>query len=109
MEARLGGIDTALIANSLRPNKRACWAAHCKAARLDGDKSSPARMLLISGVIETDSPESPLPRLSEHAQLTVPGQDQPALGGHMPLGHYRQRSVDDVSDAHNVDQYGENQ
>ena len=38
-------------------------------------------------LIEIDSPEALLPRLSEQAELTVLGQDQPALGGHMPLGH----------------------
>jgi hypothetical protein len=48
IEARLGGIGTALIANCLRSVKRGCWAPHCKAARLDGDKSGPRRMLLIS-------------------------------------------------------------
>jgi nucleotide-binding universal stress UspA family protein len=41
----------------------------------------------IDQLIEADTPESLLPRLSEHAELTVLGQDHPALGGHMPLGH----------------------
>jgi hypothetical protein len=54
MEARLGGIGTALIANSLRSVKRGCWAPHCKAARLDGDKSGPMRMLLISLLLRVD-------------------------------------------------------
>ena len=38
-------------------------------------------------LIEIDTPEYLLPRLSEQAELTVLGQDHPALGGHMPLGH----------------------
>ena len=38
-------------------------------------------------LIEIDSPESLLPRLSEEAELTVLGHDHPALGGHMPFGH----------------------
>jgi nucleotide-binding universal stress UspA family protein len=38
-------------------------------------------------IIEIDTPESLLPQLSEKAELTVLGQDHPALGGHMPLGH----------------------
>lgn len=38
-------------------------------------------------IIEIDTPESLLPQLSEEAELTVLGQDRPALGGHVPLGH----------------------
>jgi nucleotide-binding universal stress UspA family protein len=38
-------------------------------------------------LIEIDSPESLLPELSQEAELTVLGQDHPALGEHMPLGH----------------------
>ena len=37
-----------VIATSLRAVKRACWAAHCKAARPDGDRPSPTTMLPIS-------------------------------------------------------------
>ncbi len=37
-------------------------------------------------LIEIDTPESLLPRLSEEAELTVLGHDHPALGGHMPFG-----------------------
>ena len=40
-------------------------------------------------LIEIDSPESLLPRLSERAELTVLGQDHRALSGHMP-GAYGQ-------------------
>jgi nucleotide-binding universal stress UspA family protein len=38
-------------------------------------------------LIEIDTPESLLPRLSEQAEFTVLGHDHPALGGHMPFGH----------------------
>jgi nucleotide-binding universal stress UspA family protein len=38
-------------------------------------------------LIETDTPESLLPRLSERAELTVLGHDHPALTIHMPFGH----------------------
>jgi nucleotide-binding universal stress UspA family protein len=38
-------------------------------------------------LVETDTPESLLPRLSEQAELTVLGHDHPARGGHMPFGH----------------------
>ena len=38
-------------------------------------------------LVEIDTPESLLPRLSEQAELTVLGHDHPALGGHMPFGH----------------------
>ena len=38
-------------------------------------------------LIELDSPESLLPRLSETTELMVLGHDHPALGGHMPFGH----------------------
>jgi nucleotide-binding universal stress UspA family protein len=38
-------------------------------------------------LIEIDTPEYLLSRLSEQAELTVLGQDHPALSGHMPLGH----------------------
>jgi nucleotide-binding universal stress UspA family protein len=38
-------------------------------------------------LVEIDSPASALPRLSEQAELTVLGQDHPALSGHMPFGH----------------------
>jgi nucleotide-binding universal stress UspA family protein len=46
----------------------------------------PPRMHL-DQLIEIDSPESLLPRLSENAELTVLGQDHRALSGQMPLGH----------------------
>jgi nucleotide-binding universal stress UspA family protein len=38
-------------------------------------------------LVEIDTPESLLPGLAEQAELIVLGQDHPALGGHMPLGH----------------------
>ena len=38
-------------------------------------------------LIEIDSPESLLPRLSEQADVTVLGHDHPALGGRMLFGH----------------------
>jgi hypothetical protein len=38
-------------------------------------------------LIEIDSPESVLPRLSEKADLMVLGHDHPALSGHTPFGH----------------------
>lgn len=38
-------------------------------------------------LVEVDSPGFLLPRLAEQAELTVLGQDHPALSGHMPLGH----------------------
>jgi nucleotide-binding universal stress UspA family protein len=38
-------------------------------------------------LVEMDTPGYLLPRLSEQAELTVLGQDHPALTGHMPLGH----------------------
>lgn len=38
-------------------------------------------------LIEIDTPEYLLPILSEQAELTVLGQDHPALTGRMPLGH----------------------
>lgn len=38
-------------------------------------------------LIEMDSPEFLLARLSEKAELTVLGHDHPALRGHMPFGH----------------------
>ena len=43
-------------------------------------------------LIEIDTPESLLPRLSERAELTVLGHDHPALGGHMRSAHTRARS-----------------
>ena len=46
----------------------------------------PPRMHL-EQLIEMDSPESLLPRLSEKAELTVLGQDHWALDGNMPFGH----------------------
>ena len=46
----------------------------------------PPRMHL-DQLIEMDSPESLLPRLSENGELTVLGQDHWALGGQMLLGH----------------------
>jgi hypothetical protein len=48
-------VDPPLTANSLCPVKRACSAAHGKAARLDGDKSRPTRMLLISLLLRVDT------------------------------------------------------
>jgi nucleotide-binding universal stress UspA family protein len=38
-------------------------------------------------LVEFDSPESLLPRLSEKAELTVLGHDHPSLAGRMPFGH----------------------
>jgi nucleotide-binding universal stress UspA family protein len=38
-------------------------------------------------LVEIDSPESLLPRLSENAELTVLGHDHPSLAGLMPFGH----------------------
>ena len=38
-------------------------------------------------LVEVDSPGFLLPRLAEQAELTVLGQDHPALSGQMPLGH----------------------
>jgi nucleotide-binding universal stress UspA family protein len=38
-------------------------------------------------LIEIDSPESLLPRLSEQADITVLGHDHPELGGRMMFGH----------------------
>jgi nucleotide-binding universal stress UspA family protein len=38
-------------------------------------------------LIEIDTPEFLLPRLSEQAELTVLGHDHPSLGGRMPFGH----------------------
>jgi nucleotide-binding universal stress UspA family protein len=38
-------------------------------------------------LIEIDTPEYLLPSLSQRAELTVLGQDHPALSGHMRLGH----------------------
>lgn len=46
----------------------------------------PAAMHL-DRLIEIDTPEYLLPSLSELAELTVLGQDHPALTGRMPLGH----------------------
>jgi nucleotide-binding universal stress UspA family protein len=54
--------------------------------RVAGSLVLPPAMRL-GQVIEIDTPEYLLPRLSEQAELTVLGQDHPALGGHMPLGH----------------------
>jgi nucleotide-binding universal stress UspA family protein len=41
----------------------------------------------VDQVIEIDSPGFLLPQLSENAQLTVLGQDHPALEGRIPFGH----------------------
>ena len=38
-------------------------------------------------LVEVDTPESLLPRLSEKAELTVLGHDHPRLVGRMPFGH----------------------
>jgi nucleotide-binding universal stress UspA family protein len=38
-------------------------------------------------LVELDSPESLLARLSERAEITVLGHDHPALSGRMPFGH----------------------
>ena len=46
----------------------------------------PPRMHL-DQLVEVDTPESLLPRLSEKAELTVLGHDHPGLVGHMPFGH----------------------
>jgi nucleotide-binding universal stress UspA family protein len=54
--------------------------------KVAGTLAIPPRMHL-DQLIEIDSPESLLPRLSERAELTVLGQDHRALSGHMPLGH----------------------
>jgi nucleotide-binding universal stress UspA family protein len=54
--------------------------------KVAGILALPPRMHL-DQLIEMDSPESLLPRLSEKAELTVLGQDHRRLSGHMPLGH----------------------
>jgi nucleotide-binding universal stress UspA family protein len=54
--------------------------------KVAGTLAIPPRMRL-DQLIEIDSPESLLPRLSENAELTVLGQDHRALRGRMPLGH----------------------
>jgi nucleotide-binding universal stress UspA family protein len=54
--------------------------------KVAGTLAIPPRMHL-DQLIEMDSPESLLPRLSERAELTVLGQDHRALSGRMPLGH----------------------
>jgi nucleotide-binding universal stress UspA family protein len=54
--------------------------------KVAGTLAVPPRMHL-DRLVETDSPESLLPRLSEAAELTVLGQDHRALSGRMPLGH----------------------
>jgi nucleotide-binding universal stress UspA family protein len=41
----------------------------------------------VDQLIEIDRPGFLLPRLSEKAEMTVLGQDHPALEGRMPLGH----------------------
>lgn len=46
----------------------------------------PPRMHL-DQLVEVDTPESLLPRLSEKAELTVLGHDHPRLVGRMPFGH----------------------
>ena len=54
--------------------------------KVAGTLAVPPRMRL-DQLIEIDSPESLLPRLSESAELTVLGQDHRAMSGRMPLGH----------------------
>lgn len=58
--------------------------------KVAGTLAVPPRMHL-DQLIEIDSPESLLPRLSERAELTVLGQDHRALSGAMPLGHTANR------------------
>jgi nucleotide-binding universal stress UspA family protein len=55
-------------------------------SRVAGSLTVPPTMHLAQ-LIEIDSPESLLPRLSERAELTVLGHDHAALSGHMPFGH----------------------
>jgi nucleotide-binding universal stress UspA family protein len=54
--------------------------------RVAGALTMPPTMHL-DRLVEIDSPESLLARLSGKAELTVLGQDHPAFSGHMPLGH----------------------
>jgi len=54
--------------------------------RVAGTLTVPATIHL-GQLVEVDSPEALLPRLSEQADLTVLGQDHRSGVGHMPLGH----------------------
>ena len=76
----------------LGPKRRAAAIAHGRQERqalLDEVTTTltvPASMH-IDQLIEIDSPGFLLPRLSENAELTVLGQDHPALKGRTPFGH----------------------
>ena len=59
---------------------------HVLLNRVASSLAIPPRMHL-DQLVEMDSPESLLPRLSERAELTVLGQDRWALKGSMPFGH----------------------
>jgi nucleotide-binding universal stress UspA family protein len=59
---------------------------HALLDKVAGTLTVPSAMYL-DRLVEIDSQESLLARLSEKAELTVLGQDHPALSGHMPLGH----------------------
>ena len=54
--------------------------------RVAGTLTVPATIHL-GQLVEVDSPEALLPRLSEQAELTVLGQDHRSGVAHMPLGH----------------------
>lgn len=54
--------------------------------RVAGTLAVPVRMQL-DQLIEIESPESLLSRLSEQAELVVLGLDHPSPGGNMPFGH----------------------
>ena len=95
-EAELRNVDVLLVhayevpllpakarAAAIEQGRREREALLDKAA---GALTVPATMHL-DQLIEIDTPESLLPRLSEQAELTVLGHDHPALGGHMPFGH----------------------
>ena len=95
-EAELRKADVLLVhaydVPSLGSKRRAAALGHGRQERqalLDKVTASltvPASMH-IDQLIEIDSPGLLLPRLSENAELTVLGQDHPALEGRMPFGH----------------------
>jgi nucleotide-binding universal stress UspA family protein len=95
-EAELRKDDVLLVnayeAPTLPPRARATAIARGRQERqalLDkvaGTLTVPSTMHL-EQLIEIGSPGYLLPRLSEQAELSVLGQDHPALSGHMPLGH----------------------
>ena len=71
------------MAAAIAQGRQECQALLDKVA---GTLAIPPRMHL-DQLIEMDSPESLLPRLSEKAELMVLGQDHRVLSGQMPLGH----------------------